>query len=61
MEWRLSETSPVTHANPIRGLRKAGSIGLPLSDVEMKIMDVETGEKSCRPARSVSCASKAPT
>ncbi|MGQ9677344.1 MAG: long-chain-fatty-acid--CoA ligase [Chloroflexota bacterium] len=42
--YGLSETSPVTHANPIFGQRKFGSIGVPIPDTEAKIMDVETGE-----------------
>ncbi len=43
--YGLSETSPVTHANPVYGNRKAGSIGLPMPDTEFKIVDVESGEK----------------
>lgn len=43
--YGLSETSPVTHANPVYGKRKPGSIGLPMPDTEFKIVDVETGEK----------------
>ncbi len=43
--YGLSETSPVTHANPVYGTRKPGSIGLPLPDTDFKIVDVETGEK----------------
>ncbi len=43
--YGLSEASPVTHANPIFGKRKAGSIGLPWPDTEARIMDIETGEK----------------
>lgn len=43
--YGLSETSPVTHANPVYGNRKTGSIGLPLPDTEFKIVDVETGDK----------------
>jgi len=43
--YGLSETSPVTHANPVYGKRKPGSIGLPMPDTEYKIVDVETGEK----------------
>ena len=34
-----SECSPVTSLNPIGGVRKAGSIGLPVPDVEMTILD----------------------
>jgi long-chain acyl-CoA synthetase len=43
--YGLSEASPVTHANPIFGKRKLGTIGLPWPDVEARIVDVETGEK----------------
>lgn len=41
----LTETSPVTHVNPLLGKRKEGSIGLPLPDTDVKIVDVENGEK----------------
>ncbi|MCJ7806019.1 MAG: AMP-binding protein, partial [Clostridia bacterium] len=43
--YGLSETSPVTHANPVYGKRKPGSIGLPVSDTDFKVVDVETGKK----------------
>jgi long-chain acyl-CoA synthetase len=44
--YGLSETSPVTHTNPTnRRDRKFGSIGLPLPDTYVKIMDVEKGEQ----------------
>jgi len=41
----LTEASPVTHANPINGVRKPGSIGLPLPDTDCRIVDLETGER----------------
>jgi long-chain acyl-CoA synthetase len=41
--YGLTEASPVTHANPIFGRRKPGTIGLPWPDTDAKIMDVETG------------------
>jgi long-chain acyl-CoA synthetase len=41
----LSEASPVTHVNPIFGTRKKGTIGLPLSDTDAKLVDLETGER----------------
>jgi long-chain acyl-CoA synthetase len=40
--YGLTEASPVTHANPVSGQRKAGSIGLPLPDVDARIIDFET-------------------
>lgn len=40
--YGLSEASPVTHCNPIYGHRKPG-IGVPLSDVEARLIDLETG------------------
>jgi len=39
----LSETSPVTHSNPLVGCRKPGSIGVPLPDTDAKVVDIETG------------------
>jgi long-chain acyl-CoA synthetase len=41
--YGLSEASPVTHANPIFGENRIGTIGLPWPDTEVKIVDVETG------------------
>ena len=43
--YGLSEASPVTHSNPIMGMSKVGSIGVPFPDTEAKIVDIETGEK----------------
>lgn len=43
--YGLSEAPVVVTANPTTGIRKAGSIGVPIPDVEAKIMDAETGEK----------------
>jgi long-chain acyl-CoA synthetase len=40
--YGLTEAAPVTHCNPVSGERRAGSIGLPLPDVEAKIVDYET-------------------
>ncbi len=42
--YGLSEASPVTHTTPELSRRKPGSIGLPLSDTDIKIVDLETGE-----------------
>lgn len=44
--YGLSETSPVATANPIKGVRKAGSIGLPMPGTEVRITDLEFPDKS---------------
>jgi long-chain acyl-CoA synthetase len=41
--YGLTETSPVTHANPVHGLRKIGSIGVPLPSTDMKLVDLDAG------------------
>jgi long-chain acyl-CoA synthetase len=43
--YGLTETSPVTHLNPIAGRRKAGSIGLPFPNTDCRIVDAETGSR----------------
>lgn len=40
----MTEASPVTHANPLYGKRRSGSIGLPLPSTEARIIDLDTGE-----------------
>jgi long-chain acyl-CoA synthetase len=42
--YGLTEASPVTHANPLEGVRKAGSIGIPIPNTDAKIVNVATGE-----------------
>lgn len=42
--YGLTEASPVTHCNPLFGLRKPGSIGIPLPETEARIVDLETRE-----------------
>jgi long-chain acyl-CoA synthetase len=44
--YGLSEASPVTHANPLNGRRKVGSIGLPLPSTEAKIVDLASGKEA---------------
>jgi long-chain acyl-CoA synthetase len=42
----LTEASPVVIANPLYGLQKIGSIGIPIPCTEVRIVDLETG---CNP------------
>jgi long-chain acyl-CoA synthetase len=50
--YGLTETSPVTHINPIYGKRKFGSIGLPIPDTDCKIVDLDDPEKEVGPGRT---------
>jgi long-chain acyl-CoA synthetase len=42
--YGLSEAPTATHCNPLQGVNKIGSIGLPLPDVDCRIVDVDTGK-----------------
>lgn len=44
--YGLSEASPTTHRNPVVGIQKAGSIGIPFPSTDVKIVDKETGERT---------------
>jgi long-chain acyl-CoA synthetase len=46
--YGLTEASPVTHANPLEGTRKTGSIGVPFPDTDARIVD-DTGERALPP------------
>ena len=39
----LTETTPVTHVNPFGGVRKVGSIGVPISDTQCRIVSLDDG------------------
>jgi len=43
--YGLTEASPVTHANPLYGERKVGSIGIPVSSTEAAVVDLMRGRK----------------
>jgi long-chain acyl-CoA synthetase len=47
--YGLSEATPVTHANPIYGENRIGTIGLPFPSTEAKIVDTETGKRDLPP------------
>ena len=41
--YGLTEAGPITHANPISGKVKIGSIGIPLPSTEARIVDLQDG------------------
>ena len=45
----LSETSPVTHCNPLYSTRKVGSIGVPLPGTDARVVDAEDGRTIMAP------------
>ena len=47
--YGLSEAPTATHCNPLYGKNKTGSIGMPLPDVEARIVDLEEGERVLPP------------
>jgi long-chain acyl-CoA synthetase len=42
--YGLSEAPTATHCNPLMGVNKTGSIGMPLPNVEVKIISLDDGE-----------------
>ena len=42
--YGLSEAPTATHCNPLLGMNKTGSIGLPLPDVDCKVISLDDGE-----------------
>jgi long-chain acyl-CoA synthetase len=47
--YGLSEAPTATHCNPVQGIHKPGSIGLPLPDVDCRIVDMKRGTKDVAP------------
>jgi long-chain acyl-CoA synthetase len=50
--YGLSEAPTATHCNPLLGENRAGSIGLPLPDVDCRIVDLETGARDVLPGEA---------
>lgn len=59
--YGMSETHVATHANPIFGMNKAGSIGLPLPGVECRVVDQETGTRDLEAGEIGELLIKSPT
>ncbi len=56
----LTETSPVTHVNPLQGLRKIGTIGVPISDTDCRIVDMDSGLRDLPPGEAGELAIRGP-
>jgi len=44
--YGMTETSPLITANPRYNEKRIGTVGLPLSDTEIRLVDLETGEQT---------------
>jgi long-chain acyl-CoA synthetase len=58
--YGLTEASPVTHANPLNGTRKVGSIGIPLPSTEAAVVDLMRGRKEVAPGQIGELAVRGP-
>ncbi|WP_084457984.1 long-chain-fatty-acid--CoA ligase [Desulfocurvus vexinensis] len=49
--YGLTEASPATHFNPLTGVKKPGSIGLPLPGTDSRIVDMDVGQINMPPGK----------
>jgi acyl-CoA synthetase (AMP-forming)/AMP-acid ligase II len=43
--YGMTETSPILTANPAKGIKKIGSVGIPVQSTRIKLVDIETGTR----------------
>lgn len=58
--YGLTETCSLVSANPKDGIKKIGSIGLPLPATHLKLVDLETGETEVRPGEEGEIIARGP-
>jgi len=58
--YGLTEASPVTHANPLNGERKVGSIGVPVPSTEAAVVDLKRVRKEVEPGQIGELAIRGP-
>ncbi len=58
--YGLAEASPISHCNPLLGVRKPGSVGLPCPGADCKIVDLDTGEQELPPGEAGELIIKGP-
>lgn len=46
--WGMTETTSLGIANPLLGLKKAGSIGIPFPDNDIRLVDIQDGKEDVR-------------
>jgi len=58
--WGMSETTSLGISNPLLGLKKAGGIGIPFPDTDIRIVDVEQGLEDVKPGEPGELLIKSP-
>jgi long-chain acyl-CoA synthetase len=58
--YGLTEASPVTHANPLGGNHRVGTIGIPLPSTESRIVDLTRKQKDAKPGQIGELAIRGP-
>ena len=58
--YGLAEASPVTHANPLGGVGRIGSIGVPIPSTEAAVFDLVKGQRQVRPGQIGELAVRGP-
>jgi long-chain acyl-CoA synthetase len=58
--YGLTETSPLTHCNPLYGNRRQGTIGLPVSDTDARLLDPEDATREVAPGEVGELAVRGP-
>lgn len=56
----MTETSPVTHCNPLAGVRKIGTVGVPVPSTDARVVDAEDGVTPLPPGREGELIVKGP-
>jgi long-chain acyl-CoA synthetase len=59
--WGMSETTAEGISTPVMGLKKTGSIGVPLPDTDIRIVDVENGIEEVKRGEPGELLIKGPT
>ena len=58
--YGLTEATAVLCFNPLKGVRKAGSVGLPLPETEIEVVDADDGKTIVRPGHTGELRARGP-
>ncbi|MFZ5596628.1 MAG: long-chain-fatty-acid--CoA ligase [Bacillota bacterium] len=58
--YGLTESTSLATSNPIMGVKKTGSIGIPMPDTDVRLVDVEEGVEDVRPGEPGEIIIKSP-